>query len=787
MEIIEKTKTKLDNNPVVTDWTQYQAVPFKVAGTCDDKLKAPWEPILLDGKRPVGTGWTERENTAEVFIADRLRYPHANGIGLRTGKLSVADVDCTDDELTEYINGVMVKCLGEGALYRHGSKGYAALFQNATPICKLVLAFSKDGVTHKVEILGDGQQVAAFGHVPADTKKGVPAFDYKWLDGQSPLNNAFFDLPVVTPEMLVNFLKELSVGLVAKGYAVGKIGEARIAADRTKESWTPSINTDHESHIVKFMDYLKGRDGAIEEGLNHKTGTGGDTHTWVTAATGMNMGLSPEKTYELMLEHWNDKCVPPWEPDDLWYKVMSAFRNGKQKSDSKAPILERAFEAGLGGTDAAGKELPEVIEAKGKEARDWAESILNLLKPYQAQDPTTLPNMAWLYGTSALRGEVGITIATSGVGKTSLQLLFLYDMATASLELEKLHKGPLRAGFISFEDSQDVLERRIEAIRKHYGGADNIFQDRLFVASFLGVAFKLTKLNDDGVIVLNEDAFNLLKKFILENRIDYLCMDPWVHMHDFPENDNGNVANLVARLKRLALETMCFINIVHHTRKVMNGQNETSQEDSRGASSLVNATRVKRIISPMSKSEASKCRVTELERWRYIKIADGNVNHAPRRAGGEWFKKIGVKLGNAQKPENLKAGELPYEQDDIGVVERVDLGVASSLISEAQVEAIRQKVTLTPHREDNRSQTEPKLVDAIAEAMGLKWDDKDARDTIKTIKTRLLAREILIIEDRKDKKREVRKYVVAGPAHRLPEHETEDSASDEDDADDFGI
>ena len=251
----------------VTDWSRYKKVKLEtsklIAGTI---LTAPWEPVFLEGKAPFKMEWNKSAITTESLNADYAGYkPRITGVGLRTGKLAGVDVDCTDDGLTEWINGVMVACLGKGALYRHGSKGYMALHWNQTPIGKMTLVFSKDGKSHKIEVLGRGQQMAAFGAVAADAKKGTAAFDYIWLDGESPINVPHFELPEVTPDMLRSFLEKISEGLMANGYDVGSVGsiDGGNGPEKSKSSGTGGLVD--MPMLEKFLNH-------IDPGKDHNEG-----------------------------------------------------------------------------------------------------------------------------------------------------------------------------------------------------------------------------------------------------------------------------------------------------------------------------------------------------------------------------------------------------------------------------------------------------------------------------------------------------------------------------------
>lgn len=58
-------------------------------------------------------------------------------------------------------------------------------------------------------------------------------------------------------------------------------------------------------------------------------GRGGDTATYATAARVHDYGVSEAMCYTLMAEHWNPRCEPPWDNDELKMKITNAYRYAK--------------------------------------------------------------------------------------------------------------------------------------------------------------------------------------------------------------------------------------------------------------------------------------------------------------------------------------------------------------------------------------------------------------------------------------------------------------------------
>lgn len=66
-------------------------------------------------------------------------------------------------------------------------------------------------------------------------------------------------------------------------------------------------------------------------------GSGGDETTYKVAARLKDIGCAEADALALMLDHWNDRCSPPWNPDDLRTKVRNAYAYGTLPPGTAAP------------------------------------------------------------------------------------------------------------------------------------------------------------------------------------------------------------------------------------------------------------------------------------------------------------------------------------------------------------------------------------------------------------------------------------------------------------------
>lgn len=87
---------------------------------------------------------------------------------------------------------------------------------------------------------------------------------------------------------------------------------------------------DGEAVQRRYVVYLVNREPAIQ-------GRGGDIWTLQAAYYGRDLGLSPQTTYALMAEHYNDRCDPPWPLDELKAKVINAYKYARGTMGASNP------------------------------------------------------------------------------------------------------------------------------------------------------------------------------------------------------------------------------------------------------------------------------------------------------------------------------------------------------------------------------------------------------------------------------------------------------------------
>jgi hypothetical protein len=283
-------------------------------------------------------------------------------------------------------------------------------------------------------------------------------------------------------------------------------------------------------------------------------------------------------------------------------------------------------------------------------------------EPLKLFDPTKIPPRAWLYSGCVIRGYIALLVAPGGTGKSALTVAEAVAMVTGKVLLpgDKPHK-PLRVWMHNAEDSKDEMQRRVAATMMHHGITPADIADRLFVTSGRDSNMMLARQGGDGPEVILGRVDSIVAR-LKANKIDVMILDPLGAMHTLPENSNEAANLLMGALREIAQRADVAIILVHHTGKVAGADMAAAgAAASRGATAFVDAARVTRELAPMTTKEAKSFLISEDERRRYVRIANGKANLAPA-AGADWFRLVGVPLGNDSK-------EYP-NGDNVQTVER---------------------------------------------------------------------------------------------------------------------
>ena len=458
---------------------------------------------------------------------------------------------------------------------------------------------------------------------PGSAIDGKP---YKWLiagDGKENWPPASIDDLPVAPDHLI----------------------AKIGAPKPKADLPSNITYDTPASIDQAIDFLKRTPPAIQ-------GDGGDFTTFKTAARVRDFAVSESVALDLMLDHWNPRCEPPWDPEELQAKVNNAYRYAE--NTPKEPGSE--FEA------------VEFVQDLHKLPEPFG------FHPHGPIDLKNLPQRHWIVEGVAARGFVTLISAPPGSGKTQLiaQLLLAVSHNTAATGF-KVHE-PTASWAFNAEDDIAELRRRIGAAMIHQSLDWPSRAHDWAISSGVDSPLSIAKWDaQNHKVRINDQAVSALRANILQHHIGLLILDPFADIHDAPESDNDAIKRVMGVFTALAKETNAAIVIATHTRKLPNASSDGhagNAESVRGASAMVAKARVVLTLMPMSPKEAKAFAIDPRHQGHYMRVDTAKNNLGPTERGAKplWLKWESVPLPNGDKvgvlaPANIEAAESRVKRE----------------------------------------------------------------------------------------------------------------------------
>lgn len=368
--------------------------------------------------------------------------------------------------------------------------------------------------------------------------------------------------------------------------------------------------------------------------------------------------------------------------------------------------------------------------------------------PYVWRDPTNIPLRPWLYGHQLLRGSVALVVAPGATGKTALMTGVALSLASGRPLLGRpVWGGPKRVWLWNLEDSRAELERGIQAAALWWNLGPKDLGKRLYVDSGPeGADLKVALNGPDGC----EIAVPVVEALIAEltrRKIDVLVVDPFVSSHGVPENDNGAIDAVAKLWARVAVRACCAVVLVHHARKL--GEGEVNAEAARGAVALVAAARSVVTLNRMTAAEAERFGVEGEARRRYFRTYDDKSNRAPAAEASEWFHLESVPLGNGENGGDSLPVVVPWMPAD-----------PFDGVSVGHLRAVQEVLATGVYRSD--IQAKPWAGEAVAQVMGLDLTRPADKARVKTLLRDWTAKGALRVEFKRDGKSKARPFHLPG-------------------------
>ena len=250
----------------------------------------------------------------------------------------------------------------------------------------------------------------------------------------------------------------------------------------------------------------------------------------------------------------------------------------------------------------------------------------------------------WLLGTTFCRGYLSGLTSGGGSGKTTIRILQALSLATGRALSGEHVFARGRVLIVCLEDDLKELRRRVWAARiKHLIPASEV-AGWLFLTT--PRRLKIAELNGKKVVI--GGLYGALVKAVDEKKLDLVCIDPAIKAHGLDESSNPDIDVFAGILTDMAVEKNIGVDLLSHERKGLAGAGKAvgDAERGRGASSLKDAMRLAKTLTVMSDLEATRFTVSDVDRKLTVRIDDAKVNIAPPSASTNWFRIVGVNLGN---------------------------------------------------------------------------------------------------------------------------------------------
>ncbi len=460
-----------------------------------------------------------------------------------------------------------------------------------------------------------------------------------------------------------------SVSYPLMSWVVEYLKEHTIA--RRSENRGEVISEDSPTDIERAKHWLlEAAELAVE-------GAGGDHTTFATAAKLREFGLSADTTLSLMLDHWNDRCSPPWGIEDLQRKVDNAYSYAQRPQG--AASAQADFDAVLQSPPA------------------------DFMRQFYLPNESTIPPRDWIVSGIALRGQVTVLAAPPGVGKSTFMMTLAVQVATGRNLLDiKSKRG--RVALWNNEDDTEELQRRFVAICKGAGitALDLLENDATGAAacSMLHVQsgeqrrLRIAQRAGTDHNIKPKDVDDLVS-YITENKIDMLVVDPFSETHPAAENSNEEMQAVAVLYREVAQRAHCSVFLVHHDRKPAQADASAhigNMYAARGASSLAGVARIMLTLYTMPEKDAKLYGVPEEERRFYMRLDLAKANMSIGSGEPSWFKRVGVVL-------NAREGD-PDSGESVGTVVAAKLKHRKLAEGSAQADLIKDVVSLVCDRDE---------------------------------------------------------------------------------------
>lgn len=318
---------------------------------------------------------------------------------------------------------------------------------------------------------------------------------------------------------------------------------ARLDEPRERSGPASATELDTEFALARAAKYL------AEEAPAAIEGAAGDDTTFRVLCIAKDMGLSAEGLFDLAAEHYNPRCAPPWELDELRQKVDNAYLYALSAAGGQSPAVD------FGGVDEI--PAPRYIKPEPTDRR-WQQhgDLLNL-------------DATWLFYEMLPQTGVAVLSGPSQGGKTFVLMHLARALATNKSFFGTTPDERGGSILLTGEGRRSVLAR-MEALGEEdrlpivSGDIDNLALPGALDALAVDLRAKMDAMQEEFGVPVRMIAIDTLSA-------SGLLKD---------ENDNSEAGIAMKALSKLSEALNALIVVTHHPPKDGRGQ--------RGAGAIFN-------------------------------------------------------------------------------------------------------------------------------------------------------------------------------------------------------
>jgi hypothetical protein len=473
------------------------------------------------------------------------------------------------------------------------------------------------------------------------------------------------------------------------------------APERDDNAGVAVGDLDTDAAIETAIAFLKG-EPSPDSGARNNT-------VFRVACQLKDIGLSPLMIKEVIVEHW----YPRWDDTSEFGEAEietiahNAHKSGRHAAGSSNPELEFGDVV---------RELPGVLPDLFKLAP--APKSFGFEPWYQDRDPAQIPRRPWLIPNLVLLRSLTGLVAEPGARKSTLTMGIGAGLAVGTLKHLGLELGSEQAlGFdlregtrvliVNNEDDADEKDRRLAATclangldyrqatrNLHWHNPENDMPFMAMKRDPKTRALRVTKIME------------VLLEYVEKHNIKVVIFDPLAETHEGSENDNSEMARVMALFRAVVrMKNMAGL-IVHHTSK----QSQTSDAgyagkaaSARGATSIVGNVRVLATLCTATQQDGFGMGLTGDQFLAYSRLDIGKGSYLPPGPHTRWYRAEGVHVGldgvdSAPAFKYVNASEQVQRMKEMLHTALVDLVVAADNelpLSDAVDAAISHLPTMT--------------------------------------------------------------------------------------------